>query len=146
MAGKADKDIYAAARVLKGKTREAAFTEAMGGHCSADRNSRAGCGKRLEANPYVQKRMAELQALVEKNLMLTAEQVSAALTEIATDKKAGYQARLSALDKIAKTKGMYKETVIEEHRGGVTIDDKRQAMEDWINEVRGDGTTEGTPE
>ncbi len=92
-------------------------------------------------NPYitekVRARLDELQKIVDEGLVMSPSQVKAALTEIAADEKTPQKVKLSALDKLAKTHGMYKETVVNEHSGGVTIEDKRAAMNEWIERLNG---------
>lgn len=86
----------------------------------------------LAHNPKVAREIRRLQKLVEKKMILSQEQRSALLTELAVDQEKATADRIRAVDVLNKMSGVYNGMMVGVQ---VTLDDKRAAVLAALNET-----------
>lgn len=85
-------------------------------------------GNRLEKLEAVQRRLTELQALVNAKAIASAQQIQADLFLIASDESVPTGTRLKAYDQLARMLGAYKDGLTVSGQSVLTIADKREAL------------------
>lgn len=85
-------------------------------------------GNRMEKMEAVQRRLTELQALVNAKAIATAQQIQADLFLIASDETIATGTRLKAYDQLARMLGAYKDGLTVSGQSVLTIADKREAL------------------
>lgn len=104
------------------------------GYADIAQSAKAMGGYKVGIRPNVKKRIAELQAQVDENAVLSVEQIQAELTNMSLDEKNSKNVRLKALDQLAKTKGAYSDNINVNASGGLTIADKKEAFKELVGE------------
>ena len=106
--------------------------KAAGYSANAEKATLRKRSSELANNPKVAKEIRRLQKLVEKKMILSQEQRSALLTELAVDKEKATADRIRAVDVLNKMSGVYNGMMVGVQ---VTLDDKRAAVLAALNET-----------
>lgn len=113
----------------KGKTQEQAY-RASHPDSRASNKSQAEIACRTERKEIIQKRLAELQDMVDAGLLPTLEQIQMDLMKIAEDESKPEGVRLKAYDQLTRMRGGYRDRV--EVDAGVSMDGFKSALSDLL--------------